>query len=667
MKVASHIGVLLAVSTTLGLGLYGALFAGFDGLRDAEQASTSDSLEFTELESVEESLRVFSLVADLSLMHTHLAQQALAQSELIRERLDRMGEMPLAGQLSHDRALISESAATVSSMLESYAETKGGSEEEMERVEIEMDKELGLLRVRCDSFVANMKEGQFKNAQVADRRRSSLFLMGGLGFLLYACLVVLLWRWTAKTVIDPLKELTGEAEKAEDGDQEISPLSAGPYEVRVLGRAISGLVHSLSQHQDVLETTVKTRTQELVRANEDLLEEIVQRERAEEALKEHEEKKQEEQRKRREDHKMEALGRLAGGVAHDFNNLLTAIIGYSDLSINRMEENDPELESLKQIRLAGERASVLTRQLLLLGRKQILNQANLSLGVVASNMQKILQSMLGEKVALTLEVEPELPAVYADHGHLEQVLMNLTVIARESIEGYGTVKIKIGSGLREIDGVPQVHLFVEDDGVGMDAETQARMFEPYFSTKPVEKGTGLGLSIVYGIIQQNGGLIEVVTSPGKGTSMQLFFAATDELAVIPSLEESQQLQAADQKRILLVEDEDVVRGLVSSTLKFAGYLVTEASNGVEAVKIFEERPDEFDLVVTDVVMPLMGGRELVQAIVKLQPEMKALYLSGHIADEELQAEITKNELPFLPKPFKPSELIARVFEVINDS
>jgi CheY-like chemotaxis protein len=229
------------------------------------------------------------------------------------------------------------------------------------------------------------------------------------------------------------------------------------------------------------------------------------------------------------------------------------------------------------------------------------------------------------------------------------------------------VKIKIGSGLMEVDGVPQVHLFVEDDGVGMDAETKARMFEPYFSTKPLEKGTGLGLSIVYGIVQQNEGQVEVVTSLEEGTSMRLFFAATDEPAAIPPVEESRQLQAANQKRILLVEDEDVVRGLASSTLQFAGYSITEASNGVEAVKLFEARPGEFDMVVTDVVMPQMGGRELVQAITKLQPEMKVLYLSGHIADEELQAEITKNGVPFLPKPFKPSELITRVFEVISES
>jgi two-component system cell cycle sensor histidine kinase/response regulator CckA len=427
--------------------------------------------------------------------------------------------------------------------------------------------------------------------------------------------------------------------------------------VKVLGRAISGLVHSLGQHQEILEETVKIRTQELVRANEDLLEEIVQRERAEDALRLHEEKK-------RDDHKMEALGRLAGGVAHDFNNLLTAIVGYSDLSINRMDEEDPEIESLKQIRLAGERASVLTRQLLLLGRKQVLDQVYLSLGVVASNMQKILQSMLGEKVSLVMEIEPDLPSIHADQGQLEQVLMNLAVNARDAIDGFGTVKMTIGTGEREIDGAEQVHLYVEDDGQGMNKETKARMFEPYFTTKPLEKGTGLGLSIVYGIIQQNEGEVEVVSSPGKGTTMRLFFSASDVPPINMPSTVREQIPAADQKKILLVEDEDVVRGLAFSTLEYAGYEVTQASDGVEAVALFKAHSGEFDLVVTDVVMPRMGGRELVQQISREKPDVKVLYISGHIADDEVQAEINNNGVPFLPKPFKPSELVSRVLEVI---
>ena len=618
----------------------------------AERAAASDNLELKEIESLEESVRFFIKLVDLSADNTFLARQAGDQSSLIQRRLEQVGGAPLALGLSEDRALISESTETVAQMLAGF--TQSQSQEEIGRLENELDVELVLLRTRCDDFVAHMDSKRDKNAALAKELRDDLESTTIYGALLYICLVILLWRWTSKTVIDPLQSLTGEAEKAEDGGQEIKPHSVGPYEVRVLSRAISGLVHSLGQHSEVLEETVKTRTQELVRANQDLLEEIVQRERAEDALRQHEEKK-------REDHKMEALGRLAGGVAHDFNNLLTAIVGYSDLSISRMDPEDPEIESLKQIRLAGERASVLTRQLLLLGRRQINQPVVLSLATVAKNMQKILQSMLGEKVALELVVEEEGLAVEADQGQIEQVLMNLCVNARDAIEGFGTVKISIGSV--ESDG--EVYLYVDDDGVGVDRETQARMFEPYFSTKPIEKGTGLGLSIVYGIMQQNQGRVEVRSKLGQGTSMRLFFPASTEEPLAEVSGPTGGIESSGDKRILLAEDEEVLRSLVSSTLEFAGYQVVQASNGEEALSCFEESGGDFDMIVTDVVMPNMGGRELVQAVKRSKPDMKVLYLSGHIADDELQEEITRKGSPFLPKPFKPSELTRKVMEILD--
>ena len=646
----------MAVSTTLGLGLFGLRYSGTLRVLHAERAAASDNLEFKELESLEESVRFFIKLVDLSADNTFLARQARDQSSLIQRRLEQMGSAPLALGLSEDRALMSESTETVAQMLTGFTESQ--SQEEIGRLENELDVELVLLRSRCDDFVEHMNLKRDKNVELAEKLRGDLETTTVLGALLYLCLVLLLWRWTSKTVIDPLQSLTGEAEKAEDGGLEIKPHSVGPYEVRVLSRAISGLVQSLGQHSEVLEETVKTRTQELVRANQDLLEEIVQRERAEEALSQHEEKK-------REDHKMEALGRLAGGVAHDFNNLLTAIVGYSDLSISRMDPEDPEIESLKQIRLAGERASVLTRQLLLLGRRQINQPVVLSLATVATNMQKILQSMLGEKVSLELVVEEEGLAVEADQGQIEQVLMNLCVNARDAIEGFGTVKISIGSVAAEGDGPRDVYLYVDDDGVGLDRETQARMFEPYFSTKPIEKGTGLGLSIVYGIMQQNQGRVEVRSTLGEGTSMRLFFPASTEEPVAEDSGPTERIASSGDKRILLAEDEEVLRSLVSSTLEFAGYQVVQASNGEEALSRFEEGGGEFDMIVTDVVMPSMGGRELVQAVKRSKPDMKVLYLSGHIADDELQEEITRKGSPFLPKPFKPSELTRRVMEILD--
>ena len=660
MKIASHIGALLAVSTARGLGLLIFLFQGAVQVLDEEQQAAADNVDLKEVEGLEDSLRFYFRIADLSLSgpHTYLAEQAGELATGIQKRLEEMDSLPLVGLFDKERALIGESTATVARMLSGIMHIEGENRlREVGLLEQEVDAELVLLRSRTDDLVEKVEAARAERAALATASRERLQLQGGAGALLYICLVILLWRWTAKNVIDPLRELTAEASKAEEGHEEMAPLSGGPREVRVLARTISGLVQSLGQHQEVLEDTVKQRTQELVRANEDLLEEIVQRERAEDALRQHEEKK-------REDHKMEALGRLAGGVAHDFNNLLTAIVGYSDLSLSRMEPEDPEYESLEQIRLAGDRASVLTRQLLLLGRKQISAPVSLSLGAVAKNMEKILQSMLGEKVTLTLEVEPDLPPIKAEQGQLEQVLVNLTVNARDAIDGFGTVKIRVGA---EGDSGDMVHVIVEDDGAGMDKETQARMFEPYFSTKPVDKGTGLGLSIVYGIIQQNGGKMEVRSELGEGTEMKVLFPPTEEPAVNEEAAAEVSTEAQEKKRILLVEDEEVVRGLASSTLQFAGYEVTQASDGEDALAVFRDQGGSFDLVITDVVMPRMSGRDLMKQVSATAPEMKVLYMSGHIADDELQAEISKEDVPYLPKPFKPSELTQKVSELFGEA
>ena len=663
MKIASHIGILLAVSTALGLGLLALLFQGAVSVIEADGELATGNVDLKEAQGLREALESFSLTTDLalSLPNTFLAVEAGKQAKQIQNRLKGGESLPLAGRFGRERDLIRESTASVAGLLEGMIHLEDADRmTELGLLEDEIDRELTILVTRCDEFVAKVEGGREQRLAMAQQERESLRFKGITASLLYICLVILLWRWTTKTVIDPLQELTAEAAKAEEGREEIAPLSGGPREVRVLGRTISGLVQSLGQHHEVLEETVKTRTQELVRANEDLLEEIVQRERAEEALKQHEEKK-------REDHKMEAIGRLAGGVAHDFNNLLTAILGYSDLSLGRMQPEDPEYENLQQIRLAGERAAVLTRQLLLLGRKQISVPVSLSLGAVASNMQKILQSMVGEKISLSLDIESNLPAIEAEQGQVEQVLVNLVVNARDAIDGFGDVKIRIGaSGGPSHDG-QFVHLFVEDDGEGMEKETQARMFEPYFSTKPADKGTGLGLSIVYGILQQSGGHLEVESAPGEGTTMKLFFPASDKVPVNLEPESEVDLESQEKKRILLVEDEEVVRSLASSTLQFAGYEVTEACDGADAVEVFTGHSGEFDLVVTDVVMPKMGGRELMQTVASSHPEMKVLYMSGHIADEELQNEIVKDGVPFLSKPFKPSELTKKVLEVLDES
>lgn len=663
MKISSHIGALVALSTALGLALIGFLLEGTLQYLDADRGTAADTLDLKEVEGLGEALRFFSLTTDLALSapSTYLAKEAGDQAEKLQVRLEGMRSLTLAGSFPLDQALISESTLAVSKLLGSIMHLEGEQEHRLREVgllEKAVDEELVLLRERYERFLASMELERESRAEAALAQRGQLKVMSVVGGLLYIALVVLLWRWTSRTVIDPLQGLTREAERAEEGDHAITPLSGGPYEVRVLSRALSGLMNSLGQNQDVLEETVKARTDELVQANEDLLDEIVQRERAEEALKFNEEKK-------RDDHKMEALGRLAGGIAHDFNNLLTAIVGYSDLSLGRMSGDDPGRENLEQIRLAGDRATVLTRQLLLLSRKQVSKRVSISLGAVAFNMEKILQSMLGEKISLVLEVESELPAIEADRGQLEQVLMNLVLNARDAIVDFGTVLVRVGVEEDEEEGDRNVFLFVQDDGEGMSAEIKARMFEPYFSTKPADKGSGMGLSIVYGIIQQHDGHLRVESALGEGTTMRVFLPASEGAPVELEPVQRRVQESRGKRRILLVEDEEVVRSLASATLKFAGYEVAEASDGEDALGVFAERSAEFDLVITDVLMPKMGGRELMLAVAQSCPEMPVLYMSGHIADDELQEEISKDGVPFLPKPFKPSELTEKVIEVLG--
>ena len=661
MKITSHIGALLATSTILGVTLIAGVYTAFNELQDVNEGMFALELRQRDIASLEDNLQFFILITDLG-QSSYLENSADELQGRIEGHVDRIGATSsdvIAAQLAkitECTEAILDSVRRIGILERAKDPVSNGTA--IAKIEQENDEEVNRLMEGFEMIKTEVNGDYARYAKRAELLRSQFMaLLVSAGFL-YLFLTTLLWRWTAKTVIDPVMELTREAEKAESGDREIEPLSDGPDEVKVLGRAISGLVHSLGQHQETLRETVQIRTQELVLANEDLLEEIVQRERAEDALLSSLEKK-------RHDHKMEALGRLAGGVAHDFNNLLTAIIGYSDLSITRMDEDNPEIESLKEIRLAGERASVLTRQLLLLGRKQILDQVYLSLGDVAIGMQKILQSILGENVSLVMEIEPDLPSIRADRGQLEQVLMNLVVNARDAIVGDGTIKVKIGTGDQEVDGAKQVHLYVEDDGQGMDQETQARIFEPYFSTKPPEKGTGLGLSIVYGIVQQNGGQVEVVSHPGKGTTMRLLFTASDVTTTNMPSTNGERIPAGNQKKILLVEDEDAVRGLAATALEHAGCEVFQASDGVEAVALFKAHSGDFDLVVTDVVMPRMGGRELVHHIHEEKPYLKVLYISGHIADDEVHNEISKNGVPFLSKPFKTSELLSSVLKVIG--
>ena len=374
----------------------------------------------------------------------------------------------------------------------------------------------------------------------------------------------------------------------------------------------------------------------------------------------------------RQSQKMEAVGRLAGGIAHDFNNLLTAIIGYSDLLQDTLADNPPAIQQVLEIRTAGERAASLTQQLLAFSRRQVLQPKVLDLNVIVGDFERMLRRLVGERIQVVVNYASGLWQVKADPGEIGRAIMNLSLNARDAMPDGGTLAIETANvTLSEVDAPAQdlapgryAMLAVRDTGVGMDAEMQAHIFEPFFTTKETGKGTGLGLATVLGIVEQSGGAIRCQSEPGRGTSFKIFLPAVEApdsgggpaggLAKAPKGSEI----------ILVVEDEDAVRKLARVVLEASGYVVLDARNGREGLALCEIHPGPIDLLVTDVVMPELGGRELAQGALKLRPGMKVVFLSGHTQDVILKEGIEKGAA-FLRKPFAPVELAQKVREMLD--
>ncbi len=369
--------------------------------------------------------------------------------------------------------------------------------------------------------------------------------------------------------------------------------------------------------------------------------------------------------------KMEAIGRLAGGVAHDFNNLLTVINGYSEQALVTLPENSPLQQDIAEIRSAGERAASLTRQLLAFSRRQVLKPEVLDLNHIVAEMQRMFHRLLGEDVVLTTAAGAALDCVYADRGQIEQVIMNLVVNARDAMPKGGRLTIETGNvpldtsypGMRH--NVPPgdyAMLAVSDTGIGMNEETQKRIFEPFFTTK--SHGTGLGLSTVLGIVQQSGGTIWVYSEPGRGTTFKIYFpkvaAAPQSGALRPDTK-----SYSGSETVLLVEDEDGVRKLIRSVLEGAGYSVLDARSGAEALALCEIYPEVIHLVVTDVVMPEMSGGELANRLAALRPDAKLLFMSGYTDHAMVDHWELTPETAFLQKPFAPSTLVAKVRQILD--
>lgn len=376
----------------------------------------------------------------------------------------------------------------------------------------------------------------------------------------------------------------------------------------------------------------------------------------------------------RQSQKMESIGRLASGVAHDFNNLLTVILGYSDLLQIKVGIKHPWVEDLEQIRRAGERAATLTRQLLAFSRQQALAPVILDLNRLVINLQKMLERLIGEDITLSTTTHPALWPITADPGQIEQVVMNLVVNARDAMPTGGKITIETNNVYLD-DNYAQVHieapigpcvmLAVTDTGYGMDSAIQARIFEPFFTTKEQGKGTGLGLSTVYGIIKQSGGDITVYSEPGQGTTFKIYLPATEAPAISLATPQTQMVSHHSTETILLVEDDDSLRSLVRKTLQAEGYTILAAGSGAEALSLVKQLHGEVDLLLTDVVMPSMSGREVAEQLSALYPKAKILFMSGYTNDTVVRHGLLTTEIEFLAKPFTPNTLITRVNTLLD--
>jgi CheY-like chemotaxis protein len=373
---------------------------------------------------------------------------------------------------------------------------------------------------------------------------------------------------------------------------------------------------------------------------------------------------------------MEALGRLAGGVAHDFNNLLTIILGYSDMLLKAVPSGEFG-QAARQITMAATRAAEMTQRLLSFSRRQVPRVEVLDLNKLISGLQQLLRRLIGEDIALDAILAPGLGSVEADHGQMEQMIINLAANARDAMLKGGHLEIRTANVVVDdrylrihpsshLRYGPHVSVSVVDDGCGMDAETKARAFEPFFTSKPLGQGTGLGLSIVYGIITQAGGDVELSSEIGKGTRVEVLLPAVQKtLDMEPTTEDS--LQPNGTETILVVEDEEGVRNMVRAALTRLGYTILECSDPSDAVALCDRYAGQIDLLLTDLIMPRMDGSELARRVMVSRPQIRVLYMSGYAIESFAKRGVRLPANVFLEKPFTTGILAERVREALARS
>jgi PAS domain S-box-containing protein len=384
-------------------------------------------------------------------------------------------------------------------------------------------------------------------------------------------------------------------------------------------------------------------------------------------------------RKRLEDQllqaqKMEAVGRLAGGVAHDFNNMLTVISGYNRMILDELSPLDPVRGCAEEVLKAADRAAALTKQLLAFSRRQVMQPCVMNVNAAIVHTEKMLRRLIGEDVELVLSLAEDVGNIKADPNHIQHAIVNLTLNARDAMPDGGRITVETAN-IRLDETYARTHLGVQpgdfvmvavsDTGHGMDAETRRRLFEPFFTTKETGKGTGLGLATVYGVVKQLGGDIWVYSEPGQGTTFKLYFPRVAETADAPPPSPVESDQAPSTETILVVEDEQAVRDLTVRMLRKLGHTVLPAADGAEALAIAKSYAGPIALLLTDVVMPNMSGRQVADELLRARPELKVLYLSGYTDHTVVHHGVLEDGVEFLPKPFSREALAKKIREVLS--
>jgi signal transduction histidine kinase len=484
----------------------------------------------------------------------------------------------------------------------------------------------------------------------------------------------------SRSITRPLEDISRAAQRIAAGDYSSRVEVSSHAELASLAASFNAMAArvetaSRSQGQQALDARatadqLEAANRELERALEDAQ---LARQEAERAVQAHENTQTQLQQSQR----MEAVGQLAGGIAHDFNNLLTVITSYSAMLMADMPRESPHTEDVQEIVNAANRASSLTRQLLAFSRRQVLQPNVLDLNALTGNLEKMLRRLLREDIQLVTRFDPQLAQVNADAGQLEQVIVNLVVNARDAMPHGGqlslqTSNVMLGPGYgpthANAAAGAYVLLAVTDTGVGMSKATQERIFEPFFTTKPPGQGTGLGLSTVYGIVKQSGGYVWVYSEIGRGTTFKIYLPAVSMASSVSRVEEEREPSppvAAAPERILLVEDEPNVRRIARRILERNGHTVLEAANGHEALNVLEHRREPIAVILTDLVMPEMGGRELARKVRVVSPMSRVVFMSGYTEDAVLRQNVMEPGSIFLDKPFTFDTLLRKVREALN--